>query len=186
MSLPHLILGLLDMSPMSGYDLNKNFQSTIQHFWNTDQSQIYRALHRMLADGWLNVQEVIQSDSPNKKIYHVTEIGRAELRRWMNSPLEEHPVREAWLGRFFFAEHITDEALITLLREGEAALHTRYIVLRQLKDTLLREGEGQPPSRGDQLRMLTLDYGLEVHEFHITWLQKARQRIEAIDSGGAV
>ncbi|MEO1643977.1 MAG: PadR family transcriptional regulator, partial [Chloroflexota bacterium] len=49
MSLQHILLGLLSDEPGSGYDLNKRLQAEGQHFWTTDQSQIYRALYKMQA-----------------------------------------------------------------------------------------------------------------------------------------
>lgn len=62
MSLPHMLLGLLEEGSMSGYELNKAIHDSIRHFWTTDQSQIYRALHKMEADGWLRVETVILPD----------------------------------------------------------------------------------------------------------------------------
>src|SRR5258707_12071742 len=94
MSLPHLLLGLLNASPMSGYDLNKVFNTTIQHFWTTDQSQIYRTLYKLEEEGKVRVETIIQEDNPNKKVYHVTEVGAAELRQWLSKPLHETPIRE--------------------------------------------------------------------------------------------
>src|ERR1043165_9302735 len=103
MSLPHLLLGLLSSNPMSGYDLNKVFNTTIQHFWTTDQSQIYRTLYKLEEEGKVRVETIIQEDNPNKKVYHVTEVGAAELSQWLRQPLEEKGTREAWLGQLFFS-----------------------------------------------------------------------------------
>src|SRR5436190_21593498 len=99
MSLPHLLLGLLSSNPMSGYDLNKVFNTTIQHFWTTDQSQIYRTLYKLEEEGKVRVETIIQEDSPNKKVYHITDAGADELSRWLVQPLTSSTVREAWLGQ---------------------------------------------------------------------------------------
>ena len=50
MSLPDVLLSLL-REPMAGTDLIRLFQSSIQHFWKTDLSQIYRALETLESKG---------------------------------------------------------------------------------------------------------------------------------------
>ena len=47
MSLEYAILGFLNYLPLSGYDLKKMFDTSVQHFWPADQSQIYRTLARL-------------------------------------------------------------------------------------------------------------------------------------------
>ncbi len=47
MSLKHAILGFLELSPFSGYDLKKAFDGSVQHFWPADQAQIYRTLNQL-------------------------------------------------------------------------------------------------------------------------------------------
>ena len=42
MSLEYAILGFLCYKPLSGYDLKKIFDNSVQHFWPADQGQIYR------------------------------------------------------------------------------------------------------------------------------------------------
>src|ERR1041384_4339943 len=102
MSLPHLLLGLLSSTPMSGYDLNKEFNTTVQHFWTTDQSQIYRALYKLEEEGKVRVETIIQEDNPNKKVYHITEAGKEELRDWLAKRHTSGHTREAWMGPLFF------------------------------------------------------------------------------------
>ena len=49
MSLKHAILGFLGYTSLSGYDLKKAFDGSVQHFWPADQSQIYRPLAQLTA-----------------------------------------------------------------------------------------------------------------------------------------
>src|SRR5215213_5272511 len=109
MSLQHLILGILNYAPVSGYDLNKAFQVSVQHFWDTDQSQVYRALYKLNDLGWVTVDVVEQESVPDKKIYGLTEAGRAELRRWLATPEAMPSLHEGWLGQLFFAQELKAE-----------------------------------------------------------------------------
>src|SRR5688500_14961954 len=102
MSLQHLTLGLLKYHPLSGYDLHTACQASVQHFWNTEQSQIYRVLHQLAANGWVEVETIVQADLPNKKLYSLTAAGHAELQRWLATPSPLATTHEAWLGQIFF------------------------------------------------------------------------------------
>ena len=47
------LLGLLSIEPMSGYDIRQNFQESLNFFWNESYGQIYPALKRLLARGFI-------------------------------------------------------------------------------------------------------------------------------------
>lgn len=180
MSLPHLILGLLTWDSFSGYDLNKVFQNTIQYFWWTEQSQIYRALHRMENDGWVEVEQVIQEDSPNKKVYHLTPTGRAELLQWLAHSEPEVRPHEAWVGKMFFAYLLTDAQLIELFETR--ITQTEALIATLDERQALMAGLPVPNERTRQLQRMTLEYGTELLREEVRWL---RQRLEVIRGFGS-
>ena len=47
------VLGLLAHSPRSGYDINRNVDRTIRHFWAASYGQIYPELRRLEVAGWI-------------------------------------------------------------------------------------------------------------------------------------
>ena len=67
MSLEHAILGFLNYRAFSGYDLKKAFDTSVNHFWPADQSQIYRTLARLAERGWAEMEIVPQEDRPDRK-----------------------------------------------------------------------------------------------------------------------
>lgn len=83
-ALPHAILVSLCEQAGSGYELTRRFDRSIGYFWGTTHQQIYRTLRAMEDDGWVQVQPVVQQSRPDKKVYSVTEAGRAELSRWIS------------------------------------------------------------------------------------------------------
>lgn len=86
MSLEHAVLGLLSYEPMTGYDIKKMVDLSVSHFWPAVQSQIYKTLGRMEADGWLTVETIPQEPRPPRKVYAITETGRTELLAWLEAP----------------------------------------------------------------------------------------------------
>ena len=72
MELKHAILGMLSITPLSGYDLNRAFVGSVAHFWHADQSQIYRTLDRLAADGAIKTKVIRQSGKPDRKVHSLT------------------------------------------------------------------------------------------------------------------
>jgi len=86
-ALPHAILVSLSEQSGSGYELARRFDRTIGYFWAATHQQIYRTLRTMELEGWVQATPVVQHGRPDKKVYSVSDAGRAELARWISAPL---------------------------------------------------------------------------------------------------
>jgi PadR family transcriptional regulator AphA len=170
MSLPHAILGLLTISPMTGYDLKTQaFDETIAHFWQADQAQIYRTLASMADNGWVTSTLEIQENRPNRKVYHITDAGRAELQRWLQTEQPLPVYREPFLVQMFFASALDDETILQHIAYQRAAHQARLeryrgITVPALDDATL-----------DRQRMfwrLTLEMGVALEETYLQWLDQ--------------
>ena len=172
MSLPHAILGILRDRPMTGYDLKTRFfDRTIAHFWPADQAQIYRTLDRMVTDGWVTDELERQESRPNRRVYHLTEVGKAELLRWLGSDQALAILREQFLIQLFFAAPLPNTTIDALLAQ-QATLHQEKLAryeaiplppLDQLRD-----------SREFALQRLTLEWGLALERAYLDWCELAR------------
>ena len=131
MPLKHAILAFLDLSPMSGYELKKNFDQSVGHFWSTSQSHIYKSLEGLREEGWAEVELILQEGKPNRKDYQITPAGRAELHRWLTTPLPVEPVREAWLIQIFFSHGLSNEEIAQLLESRMDAMRAGLEALRE-------------------------------------------------------
>jgi PadR family transcriptional regulator, regulatory protein AphA len=177
MTLPYLLLGLLKEKPLSGYDLCRQFTATVSHFWTADQSQVYRALYRMVEQGWVEAEEVAGHNAPNKKVYHLTEAGHAALHTWMQTPYEDDPPREGWLGQIFFANYLTDDEVKQLLHLYADHLRVQMGELQALYQLLVEAPGGDSLSRPEFFRFATLEYGLARHRFELEWIETLIQRL---------
>jgi PadR family transcriptional regulator AphA len=178
MSLQHLILGILNYAPVSGYDLNKAFQASVQHFWDTDQSQIYRALYKLHDLGWVTMEVVEQASAPDKKIYGLTEAGRAELRRWLATPDAMPSLHEGWLGQLFFAHELKAAGARKVLEARIAEI--REILRRYEHDVPASAAEyAALYSTPEDARfwLLTLDYGIQKMHFELEWAESALAKL---------
>jgi DNA-binding PadR family transcriptional regulator len=179
MSLQHLILGVLKYGPLSGYDLNKAFQASVEHFWNTEQSQIYRALYKMHEAGWVEIEQVVQENMPSKKIYHLTEAGQEELQHWLATPLGLASIHEGWLGQLFFGVELPKDQLRRLLEARIARLQRQIQHFEQdIPVSATTYAESYRAHTDLPYWLLTLDYGLKKLYFDLQWTQEALAHLE--------
>jgi PadR family transcriptional regulator, regulatory protein AphA len=179
MSLDHAILGFLNYHPYSGYDLKKIFDNSIRHFWPADQSQIYRTLSRLEENGLAEMERVLQEDRPDRKVYHITEAGRAALREWLSGPPPLGEPRSAPLIQVFFSAQLSDEEILAKF-EGYAAI--MRAILSQYDQVPAQIGPFQeeiPSPREHFFWLLTLENGLTSMRANLAWAESVIERIKS-------
>lgn len=90
--LRYVLLGLLDAEPRYGYELKAVFERFLGGTWALNLGQVYTALTRLETEGLVTCEVVPQDGVPDRKVYALTKIGRAELARWADQP-DDGPVR---------------------------------------------------------------------------------------------
>lgn len=178
MSLDHAILGFLNYHPYTGYDLKKIFDSSVQHFWSADQSQIYRTLNRLTEQGFAEMEKVPQEDRPDRKVYHITEAGRAELMGWLAGPPPLDSPRSAPLIQVFFAGQLSDDEILIKF-EGYAAI-MRAILSQydQIAGQLGPFQEEIASPREHFFWLLTLENGITNMRANLAWAESVIERIK--------
>jgi PadR family transcriptional regulator AphA len=171
MSLEYAILGFLNYTSLSGYDLKKVFDMSVQHFWPADQSQIYRTLAQLTKQGWAEMEMIKQTERPNRKVYHITDIGRRELIRWLSEPPPVYASRSADLIQVFFFGQLSDDLI---LQRFEDYLQMMRGVLARYEEVQPKLAEGipiSPSERENFFWMLTLDLGFRTIRTNIEWAE---------------
>jgi PadR family transcriptional regulator, regulatory protein AphA len=178
MSLEIAILGFLNYHPYTGYDLKKIFDTSIRHFWPADQSQIYRTLSRLTENGWAEMEKVPQQDRPDRKVYSITDAGRAELLRWLSGPPPMDEPRSAPLIQVFFAGQLSDEEILAKF-EGYAAIMRGILEQYDQVTNQLGPFEKEIPSpREHFFWMLTLENGIANMRANLAWAESIIERIK--------
>jgi DNA-binding PadR family transcriptional regulator len=173
MPLAHAILGFLDYGPMSGYDLKKLFDQSVAHFWSATQSHIYKALETLEKDGFVESKVIPQEGRPNRKEYHITKAGRAELRQWVVTPLPLAVTREAWLIQIFFSHASSNEEIISLLQTRANEIKKNLEAFSSGDSSLSEAGT----ERMRAIWQLTGDFGVSYYGFELAWLEKTIKKI---------
>ncbi|WP_043499675.1 PadR family transcriptional regulator [Georgenia sp. SUBG003] len=172
MVLSRLILGLLALAPMTGYDIKRHLDSTVRHFWAADKAQVYRALASLVKDGYATVEVVHQETRPDRQEHHITEAGRAALHEWLASPLSVPAERDPFLARAFFAGELGRDEVLDLLAQRRA--HTEQLLAAL---TAMQRAPGAATDRSAYLRNATLENGLAHARAELAWLDTVERNL---------
>ena len=170
MSLKHVLLGFVDMTPLSGYDLKTMFDSSVQFYWSATHTQIYRTLDGMLKDGLVTVEVVQQTERPNKKVYSITEEGQKELREWLQTPFDLPVFHHPLLTRLAWCDRLENTQIETIVRD--------YVgKLRQQIELYQTDNQGQVDkfARTDRegfLWQMILDNGIQFYRGELAWAEQ--------------
>jgi DNA-binding PadR family transcriptional regulator len=165
MSLRHGLIGLLAREgPMTGYELTKAFDRSVNFVWHAVQGQIYPELSRLAAAGHIRQT----STGPRgAKRFEATEEGIGELRRWITDVEPARGIRNETLLRVFFA-HLVEPAEVEALLQREADEYRRQL-------SILERFATEPPPRTPARRAsdLTVDAGIRANRARIEWAEAA-------------
>lgn len=178
MSLDYAMLGFLQITPLSGYDMKKMFDVSVRHFWAADQSQIYRTLARLTNNELIWSETIIQDGRPNSKVYHITEKGKEEFSKWLTSPVIPVEPRISWLIQVFFGGGLSDEEFIHMMEEVASKIQCliKEFKTDDSKDELITDNKKL--KRDLFFQKLTLDYGINMNKNMINWIERTIERIK--------
>jgi len=178
MSLEFAILGFLNYHPYTGYDLKKIFDTSIHHFWPADQSQIYRTLARLTEQGFAEMEKVPQDDRPDRKVYSITEAGRAELLKWLSGPPPLGDARNAPLIQVFFAGQLSDEEVLAKFEGFAAIVRTTLAQYEQIPSQIIPYQQEISSPREHFFWLLTLDNGIRSLRASLAWAENVIEQLK--------
>lgn len=171
MKLRHAILGLLAGEPLSGYDISRAFASSVVYFWHADQSQVYRTIDRLEADGAISTRVIAQSGRPDRRVHSLTDSGRAELVAWLAGPLEPRRPKDAMLARVFLAAPLGHAKVLALLDEVERMIRADQESLGAI--------EIEENNLDTTLKAAILRYGVAGDQYELDWVEQTRRAVRA-------
>jgi PadR family transcriptional regulator, regulatory protein AphA len=149
----------------------------VGYFWQESYGQLYPTLRKLDAAGLIEL-EAENPDGRGKKVYRITEEGRAALRKWLEEPPAPQPVRNELLLKLFLGFNASDEALERHLEETL----DHFLQLGETYDRIARELDAKAePTREDVLGHLTVDFGIHRVRAGAEWAEKALERLRTLE-----
>lgn len=116
-TLKYAILGLLNQKSMTGYDLMIQFESALCEFWTAKHSQIYPELKKLTEEGMIHYEIEITGNVLEKKMYTITDAGRADFLSWLAEDEEmEATPKDVFRLRLFFSNRLPEEERMGLIK----------------------------------------------------------------------
>ena len=181
MSLQHGVLGFLNYGSMSGYNLAKAFSSSVQFFWNAQNSQIYLVLDKLEKQGFVSHELIVQTDKPSKKLYSITEAGKTEFLRWLAAPNESisSEFKSAFLMKVFFSGNRTPTENIAMFRAFLDDCRSVLNSMNSIPDSVRRYSQ-DVPAEAPLYWEFDADFGCSYIKMCMEWAERCVNKLEAM------
>jgi PadR family transcriptional regulator AphA len=139
MDVKTVCLGMLTDGEASGYDLKKHFESSFGHFFAAGYGSIYPALAALAADDLVSCECIPQDGKPDRKVYSITDAGRAALQGELDKPNPSHKIRSEFLATMCFAHLMSDEQVATVLCNRIAEIESYEKLFDEFEQTCMHD-----------------------------------------------
>ncbi len=169
MSLRHTLLGILDWTSLHGYAL-RELAKGYSWIYPMTNANIYPTLRQLENEGFVHHESAVH-EGRLRKVYHITDSGREELRRWLGDGTEvQGTYRDPVLLK------------ICLLREGGLADARGWIAdeLERSREAVentrrfLQQQENQLP----RYTRLVAEHGHDLLKLRSAWFERVLKELE--------
>jgi DNA-binding PadR family transcriptional regulator len=175
----YAVLGILSISPMSGYELAQAAERSIANFWPVSRSQIYTELGRLEELELVRGADVEQERAPDKRVFELTPSGHDAFAGWVATPgYEPDRMRLGFCLKTFFGHHMPREVMIENLERFKAENEAHVAYLRQVIDLLSTLPEAA-------YTRATATLGMRISEAAATWAGELLADLPQISEPGA-
>lgn len=181
--LKYALLGFLNYSPATGYELKQFIDVSTANFWHAKQSQIYTTLKKLEEAEFVSSRFEPQEGRPNRRVYTISESGKEDLQTWLAKPLkdlEKH--KETLLLKLFFSAEI-DEAVILSELNHQKELHIKQLAIYQktTKGVIDQFMSSTGLLKDAQYWEMTRRFGELYEQMNITWIEEIISKFEEGD-----
>jgi len=163
------VLGLLNESPMHGYELRKRLATLLGAFRAFSYGSLYPTLRRLSEAGWISEQAPIEAAAGSaararrrKRVYHLTADGKEHLAELLGKVGPDAFDNEGFGARLAFFAQTRSEIRLQVLEGRRRRVEEERDGLRS---TLARTGE-----RLDRYTRELHVHGLESVDREVRWL----------------
>ena len=173
------MLGLLSIRPMTGYELRKLSEESIQHFWRESFGQIYPSLRALEALGMVTRTEEMGAvrGRPARQVYALTDGGREALRAWVAAPARPEVPRNELLLKLFFGSQAPLEMNLRQIAERRRMCVEELEGYKAIEKRIRAAYHGRPDL---PYWLLTLNYGKRYTEAEIAWCDEAQEILKGL------
>ena len=172
-----VLLGILTIEPMSGYDLGQMIRTSVGFIWNESYGQIYPNLKKLAAEGCVTAKTERQKGKPDKRIYSITAKGRERLAAWLAVEPQPEIARNELLLKLFFGAQISPEISI---QHVEQMMKGERAFLREFRRIELEEISNNQQYPDAPYWKMAARFGQLELEAHQRWCEETLDELRKI------
>jgi len=172
-TLEYALLGIVGMSPLTGYDVHKVFATTPLAHFSSSPGAIYPALRRLAHYGLLEARLDTTKEARPRRVYSLTKSGESVLEAWLHQPVtREELIRGAGapILRFSLAGDRLNRAEILDYLESYQKVVAAYV-----EELYAYTGQSAGPE--NLYGSLALHHGIRSYESELEWTKWAALEI---------
>lgn len=178
----YLILGLLILSPMTGYELQKFIRNNLALICSHSAGSVQASLSKLEKEKKVIYRESVEGKR-RKKIFTITQAGRDAFSVWVSQPMQADKVKNMELSRLFFAGLAKPEERAASIRNYIEQIEKTRSILCAIREGFHQIDQREMPAGTDWQQVLrfqgyTLDYGIDAAEFEISWYRHLLYELE--------
>jgi DNA-binding PadR family transcriptional regulator len=168
MSVPHVLLGLLDRQPRHGYDLKRAYDERFALRRPLKFGQVYATLGRLERDQLVRPVGVSVYGGPERTTFAITDAGRGDFDRWLVTPEPPQPYLQPDLYSKVVLALLSDRPADEVL-DAQRAAHRRA-----MRELTARKADALLPE------VIAVDLALYHLEADLRWIDATSARLAAL------
>ncbi|GAA4465859.1 PadR family transcriptional regulator [Phytohabitans houttuyneae] len=166
MSVPEILLGLLEHGPRHGYELSREYDARFGWQRPVKAAQVHATLSRLRRDGDVEIVSVERVGGPDRTTYALTPDGVTHLERWLDTPEAVTP---------FLQSVVFVKVMLALLsgRDARRILGDQRAAHRQVMREVTARKTG-----ADLATKVAWDFTLFHLEADLRWLDHTTARLD--------
>lgn len=178
----YLILGLLILSPMTGYELQQFIKKNLALICSHSAGSMQTALSKLEKEGKVTANEM-KEGKRRKKRFFITDAGRSAFSLWVAQPMQAEKVKNMELSRLFFAGLAKPEERLAAIRDYIRQIEVTHEVLCAIQAHFQHMNQQELPPGIDWPQVLrfqgyTIQYGIDAAAFEIGWYSRLLHKLE--------
>lgn len=178
----YLILGLLILSPMTGYELQQFIRQNLALICSHSAGSVQTALAKLERTGRITAAETADGRR-RKKVFSITEEGRTAFSAWVAQPMQADKVKNMELSRLFFLGLARPEERAAAIRDYIRQMEEMEGVLCAIRERFAQvQGSPLPPGQDWEsifrFQGYTIAYGIAAARFERDWYSRLLSELE--------
>ena len=127
-----LLLGLLRMQEMHGYQINEFIESHLGESIQLKKPTVYKLLATMQQDGWITSREQKEGNYPTRRVFAIAPGGESEFQKLLRQNLSQYSAA-SYLGNIgiMFVDALETKEACTLLSERRQRVFDSVMLLEE-------------------------------------------------------